>query len=156
MYLFCLNENHCGKKKKLRLWKIISRYVSREKYRDISMHRWIVPPLSCSSQLINKNVCIYPFVDRVKTTGSGGCKMRDQATIKRLQMYRNFKPKRYDSKNLNLNVHRRPISVCIRNFCSQHVIFVISSWKFCVLLINQGTPVFVVMSLPQNHWAETL
>ena len=27
------------------LKKIISRYVSREKYRDISRHRWIVPPL---------------------------------------------------------------------------------------------------------------
>ena len=36
MYLFCLNENHLIKKKMV---TIISRYVSREKYRDISMHR---------------------------------------------------------------------------------------------------------------------
>ena len=32
-------------KKNHDLYKIISRYVSLEKYRDISMHRWILPPL---------------------------------------------------------------------------------------------------------------
>ena len=36
------------KKKKLWLLSIISRYVSREKYRDILMHQWIVPPLITS------------------------------------------------------------------------------------------------------------